>query len=319
MPREGISLVIPAYNEADAIGGIVEKGLSVLESLHAGGFEVVVVDDGSTDATAEQARAHGARVVRHPANAGYGYAIKNGIAAASYEHIAIADGDGTYPMEELPRLWKKYCEGYDMVVGSRKGRFYDGSLLKRLSRFLLKLLVEFVTGQGIADINSGMRIFNKRAVAGYFPRLCNTFSFTTSLTLAYLMTGRFVSHVPISYRRRVGRSKVRLFRDTLRTLQYIVEAIMYYNPLKMFLLLSAAMVLAAGGCFAGAAVSGCLAADILGAGFVVLAVVTFSLGLLSVVVSRPRVPEGTFPLSSSCPVEEPVGKDNRDVPRANAR
>ena len=177
-------------------------------------------------------------MVRHPHNVGYGRSLKNGIAAAQYDMIAICDADGTYPAAAIPELVRLHREGFDMAVGRRQGPHYRESMLKMPMRALLRFLVEWTAGRHIPDINSGLRVFSRAAVMQYFAHLCDTFSFTTSLTLAYMMTGRFVAYAPIDYFERAGRSKVRLFRDALRTLQYIVEAILYYNPLKLFLLFS---------------------------------------------------------------------------------
>ena len=123
-----------------------------------------------------------------------------------------------------------------MVVGKRTGQFYRESLIKSPLRKVLKFLVEFTAGRSIPDINSGFRIFSKATVTKYFRHLCDTFSFTTSMTLAYMMTGKTVGYVEIPYLERSGKTKVRLLRDSLRTLQYILQSINYYNPLKIFLL-----------------------------------------------------------------------------------
>jgi glycosyltransferase involved in cell wall biosynthesis len=232
-----ISVVIPAYNEEAAIGGTLDELRSV-QSGTGTPFEVIVVDDGSSDKTADVAVSHGARVVRHPHNIGYGRSIKDGIVAASHDVIAIIDADGTYPADQIPHLVERLETGFDLVIGVRSGIRAHDSAFKNPMRRLLTFLVEFTTGRQVPDVNSGLRVFRRSTVQTYFPRLCETFSFTTSMTLAYMLTHRFVGYVPIGYRERVGTSKVRLFRDSLRTLQYIVEGIVYYNPIKMFLLLA---------------------------------------------------------------------------------
>jgi hypothetical protein len=125
-----------------------------------------------------------------------------------------------------------------MVVGARQGASYRGSLLKMPARFIFTLLAEFTTGRTIPDVNSGMRVFRKNDVLPYFSDICNGFSFTTTITLIYMLTGKSVTYIPISYEKRIGRSKVKIIRDSLRTLQYMTEVIACYNPLKLFLLLS---------------------------------------------------------------------------------
>ncbi len=229
-----ISLIVPAYNEQAAIRTVVARAAEALGQIE---HEVIVVDDGSSDQTAEIARAAGAQVVRHPHNLGYGAALKSGIRAAQSDTIVIADADGTYPLDSVAALLAEYAKGFDMVVGARTGAEYRESALKSPMRLWLKWLVEFTAGRSIPDINSGLRVFSRKTSLEYFSHLCNTFSFTTSLTLAYMMTGKFVSYLPIAYHKRIGKTKVRLFRDSLRTLQYIVQAILYYNPLKIFLLM----------------------------------------------------------------------------------
>jgi polyisoprenyl-phosphate glycosyltransferase len=227
------SVVLPAYNEEEGIA-------SVINAIRAQNpaCEIIVVDDGSTDNTALVAEAAGTVVLRHPANAGYGRSVMDGILAASHDVIVISDADGSYPAESIPDLVHKIDEGFDMAVGARQGiRQYD-SILKAPARLFFKFLVEFTTGSQIPDVNSGLRSFRKSQALPYFPDLCQGFSLTTSLTLIYKLTGKFIVYVPIEYRKRIGTSKIHVLRDSLRTLQYITESILTYNPLKLFLLLS---------------------------------------------------------------------------------
>jgi glycosyltransferase involved in cell wall biosynthesis len=231
-----ISIVIPAYNEQEVIVDTINRSKKVLQQLFGEEGEVIVVNDCSKDNTYELAKQAGAIVVNHPHNAGYGRSLKDGIHKAKYDIVVITDSDGTYPIESIPDLYAEYVKGFDMVVGARQGKNYDESSKKKFLRKLLKFLVEFTAGRKIDDINSGLRIFSKSTIVKYFDTLCDTFSFTTSVTLAYMMTGKFVKYIPIEYHKRVGKSHVKLFKDTLRTLQYIVEAILFYNPIKMFII-----------------------------------------------------------------------------------
>ena len=239
-----LSVVIPAFDEEDAIGQTVRTVKETLTASDIAPFEIIVVDDGSTDRTREIAAAEGARVVRHLQNLGYGRSLKDGIDAAHYDAIAITDADGTYPIKDIPRLFAIYRTGYHMVVGSRTGEQYRESALKSPLRWILQHLVEYTASRKIPDINSGLRIFDRDHAASYFERLCDTFSFTTSLTLAFMMNGLFVVYTPIDYYKRVGKTKVRLLSDSIRTLQYIAEAAVYYNPLRIFMLLSMMLVAA---------------------------------------------------------------------------
>lgn len=273
-----ISIVIPAYNEADSILVTVKSCFEAL-APHIG--EVIVVDDNSQDNTSELAEKAGAKVVRNLNNMGYGFSLKAGILAAQYDTIVITDADGTYPITRLQDLLSIYKRGFNMVVGCRTGRFYRESFLKMPLRLLLKWLVEFSVDQEIPDINSGFRIFSKEEITPYFMRLCNTFSFTTSLTLAYMMTGKFVTYEPIEYYKRIGKTKVRLLKDSMRTLLYVVQAILYYNPLKIFLVMCGCTLTFSLFCFLMSATLGLLSGFILGVGSILVTIIIFALGLLA--------------------------------------
>lgn len=278
-----ISVVVPAFNEAGAIGETIAK---IRTTLGGTDHEVVVIDDGCSDRTAQEAAAAGARVISHPHNLGYGAALKTGIRAAVFDTIVITDADGTYPINEIPRLIAEFRRGFNMTVGARTGEHYHESLLKSPLRYLLKWLVEFTTGRHIPDVNSGLRVFSRQEILPYLDHLCNTFSFTTSVTLAYMMTAKFVAYVPITYNERIGRTKVRLFRDSLRTLQYIVQAILYYNPLKMFLLICGVLFLAGSALMIVAVQWKIMTAFFLGVGSLLLMIVVFCLGLLAELLSK---------------------------------
>jgi hypothetical protein len=173
-----------------------------------------------------------------------------------------------------------------MVVGQRSGQHYRESLFKAPMRWVLKFLVEYAAGRRIPDINSGLRVFDRKTAIAFFPHVCDTFSFTTSLTLAYMMNGKFVGYVPISYHRRAGRSKVMLLRDALRTLQYIVEAVIYFNPLKAFLLLASLTVAGSVVSFLLGAILSLKAPYYLGVGGLMLAILTLCLGFLAVLLKQ---------------------------------
>jgi glycosyltransferase involved in cell wall biosynthesis len=281
-----ISVVIPAYNEENAIADTVRSALNVLRNAGYNDCEVLVVDDGSVDKTAINAEAEGAKVFRHPHNVGYGHALKTGIRVARHDTIVITDADGTYPIDAIPGLIQTFQSGFDMVVGTRQGTHYDESIHKRILRLILKFLVEYTAGRKIQDINSGLRVFSKTIALTYFPKLCDTFSFSTSLTLAYMMTGRFVCYHPIQYEKRIGTTKVRLLRDSLRTMQFIIEAITFYNPLKIFILLSTLLLAASFIGFFISAVTGMMIAYITGVTSLFLAILMFGIGLLAVLLKH---------------------------------
>ncbi len=281
-----LSLVIPCLNEEEVIIETIQNAREVFDSMQLESYEIIIVDDGSTDKSVELALAENARVVRHPHNLGYGRSIKDGITAAQNDTIVISDADGTYPLEEIPKLVKEYEKGFDMVVGSRTGTHYRESWFKEILRFILKWLVEFTAGREIQDINSGLRVFSRKTSMQFFNRLCDTFSLSTSMTLAYMMTTKFVTHVPIPYGKRVGKSKVRLFRDSLRTLQFIVEAILYYNPIKIFIVFCALCLIFSGFSFLAAFLFQLKSAFLMGVGGVLATFLIFSMGLQSVLLSK---------------------------------
>jgi glycosyltransferase involved in cell wall biosynthesis len=240
-----LSIVIPAYYEEEAIAEVVSSIQNTLAHLP---HEIIVVDDGSKDQTGACALAAGAKVLRHPVNIGYGNALKTGISEAQYPNIMITDADGTYPIDEIPRLYDLYQQGFDMVVGARTGIHYKESLLKNPARIFFNLLAEYVAGQKIQDVNSGFRIFRKDRITPFLPELCGTFSFTTSMTLIAFRQNYFVKYTPVPYYKRKGSSKVKIVRDTLRAAQILVQTILTYNPLKLFLLISIVNLMISLGC-----------------------------------------------------------------------
>jgi glycosyltransferase involved in cell wall biosynthesis len=233
-----LSVIIPALNEEAAINSTITSLRDALQ-LRRIEHEIIVVDDGSTDRTGELARAAGARVIRHPQPGGYGKSLKEGVREARYDLIGITDADGTYPCGRLPDLYELAArEGFDMVVGARTGVHYRGGPFKTPARWLFLWLSRYASGTHIPDVNSGLRVFRKELVTRFEHTISAGFSFTTTITLAALLNGYFVKYVPIDYHQRVGDSHVRYWRDTKRALQILVENILYYNPLKLFLLVT---------------------------------------------------------------------------------
>lgn len=232
-----ISVIVPVYNEEASI----QKTLSdIHKALEDYEHEIIVVNDGSTDSSSEQLKECNIKnfsLINHVENLGYGKSLYDGILAAKYNCIAIIDGDGSYPADKIKEFYKYYPQ-YDMVVGARKGEEYKKGIFKKPARKIFKYLVEYTTGRKIPDVNSGLRLFKKDIIIKHKDSLCAGFSFTTTLTLICHLNNYFVKYVPINYLKRNGKSKVKHFRDTLRTSQIIVEAIVSNNPIKIFLLLS---------------------------------------------------------------------------------
>ena len=242
--RPGLTYIIPAYNEENAIVATLERLKAALAPLGLP-FEIIVVDDGSRDDTRARARSvDGVTVVGHPINTGYGSAIKTGILCAQYEWIGIVDADGTYPIENVGQLVDKMRQGFDVAVAARDNVLETDKPFKRLSRRLLLMFINTWVSGKIQDPNSGFRIFSREFAMTFFPFLCNTFSFTTSSTIFAMGEGYFVCYVPMEYTKRVGHSKVRHVRDSMRMAQLILQGITFFNPVKFFLMLILGMVVA---------------------------------------------------------------------------
>lgn len=275
-----ISVIIPALNEEDSIVNTIEAVRKLGDHQLVEEVEVVVVNDGSTDRTGELASGAGAKVITNIEPSGYGRALKTGIKRASFNTLVITDADGTYPIEDVPVLLEQYERGYPLVVGQRTGAKYRQSMLKYPMRLLLKGLVSFTTGRHVPDPNSGLRVFSKSAITPLLPHLSNTFSFTTTMTMSFIFSHYPVKHVPIKYHARVGDSKVRLFRDTLRTLQYIVQTTMFFNPVKLFLVLSLLSLMMSATIFLFYFFAGGTLVGMLCVMFLFLAFLSFFFGLL---------------------------------------
>ena len=239
-----ISLVIPVHNEHGAIAATLREAERVL-SEWGGDFEIILVDDGSTDGSAEAAAqsGSGARLIRHDTNRGYGAALKTGFAAARHDWLAFVDADGSYPIAELPRLIAA-ASAADMVVAQRTQYEEHASLGRRIGKAVLHPLANYLAERKIPDLNSGMRVVRRALVERYWPLLPDGFSLTTTLTMAFLSAGYKVEWVPISFSKREGRSKIRPLRDMRNFLILILRTVTYFRPLKVYLPASALFVLA---------------------------------------------------------------------------
>lgn len=246
LSRQGITIVVPAYNEEQGILGVLER----LSALDVGvPKEILVVEDGSSDRTAEvlahnQARFPALRVIRHPVNRGYGAALKTGFAAARHEVVVITDADGTYPEDRIPDLLACIDRGAEMAVGARRGEDVNIPLVRRPAKAALRLLASYLAETPIPDLNSGLRAFRRELVLRYRPILPEGFSFTTTITLAALTNDHRVDYVDVNYAARSGSSKIKPIRDTLRFTALIIRTVMYFNPLKVFYPLAGFLLLA---------------------------------------------------------------------------
>jgi glycosyltransferase involved in cell wall biosynthesis len=232
-----LSVVIPAWNEEDGIAAIMERVLAVRPALAQVGvaeLELIVVDDGSSDRTAEIVAAQeGVRLVRHPTNRGYGAALKTGFHAASGDLLAFLDADGTYPPESFPELCQEVLAGADVVVGSRRsGAESEMPFVRRLGNLLWSNLVTLLSGQRVIDPASGMRVFRREALERLYP-LPDGLNFTPVMSTRAVHEGVRVSEIPIAYKERVGRSKLSVVRDGMRFLQTIIWTALNYNPVRI--------------------------------------------------------------------------------------
>tara|TARA_X000000368_G_scaffold417854_1_gene415472 strand:- start:1259 stop:2125 length:867 start_codon:yes stop_codon:yes gene_type:complete len=236
------SFIIPVYNEEQTIEKVVsdiKKKCSEINDINE--YEILVVDDNSTDRTNQIiAKIDNVKNLKNLNNFGYGFSLKKGIKNSKYSNIVIIDGDGTYPIEYLDKLVNEYNKGYDLVIGKRTGKNLNLSPFKKPMRMILKFIVEYATGTKIPDINSGFRIINKDKILGNLNHLSDAFSFTTSMTITFTYLKCSISYVDIPYelREKSSPSKVRLFKDSLRTMQYIIKIVLFFDKIKLFVLIS---------------------------------------------------------------------------------
>lgn len=243
----GISCVIPVYNEA---GAVAETLRGVADVLGESGrpWELLMVDDGSNDGSDEAAKGCGrdVRVIQHDKNRGYGAAIKTGAQHARHDWVLILDADGTYPPEEIRTLLGVLEEDpeAEMIVGQRNQTLATDGPFRLMGKKILISLANFLSGQRIPDLNSGLRLMRQRSLTRYASLLPDGFSLTTSITLALMCSGAHVRYVPIEYRARQGKSKIRPVRDMYNFSVLIMRTITYFNPLKVYGPLSVLLILA---------------------------------------------------------------------------
>ena len=227
-----VSVVMPAYNEAQMVGPQIEHIREVMDRTNVP-YELIVVDDGSMDGTADVARQHDVVLISKKYNRGYGAALKTGIAAATHDWILIIDADGTYPAESIPKLLEALPE-YDMVVAARTGKSVHIPLVRRPMKWVLGRLANYLAGQPIPDLNSGLRVFRKSLSEKFEHLLPSGFSFTSTITMSLLLNDYRVLYLPIDYHKRVGLSKVRALH-VYDFLLVILRTAIYFNPLRFFL------------------------------------------------------------------------------------
>jgi glycosyltransferase involved in cell wall biosynthesis len=239
-----ISVIIPVYNEQESLHETIHGMEELLESAEFE-FDIIIINDCSTDRCYEifdSIDNPSIKVIHHNINRGYGAALKTGIAKSSAPYICITDADGTYPILEIANLAKNMEGDVSMIVGARTGEVVKTPFARKLPKWILNKLANYLTGIKIPDINSGLRIMRKKDVERFMNILPDGFSFTTTITLAMLTNNMPVRFIPINYYYRKGKSKIKPFYDTINFLQLIIRTILYFNPLKVFIPFSGLLV-----------------------------------------------------------------------------
>ncbi len=230
-----LSVVVPARDESLNLPTLLGELQGVLARLPLDFAEIVVVDDGSRDDTADIAAAAGARVVRHAESLGNGAAVKRGIREARGDWILLLDGDGQHPPDAIPAM-AALAERYDMVVGSRGGK--GGSSHRNFANQVYNALASYVSGKRIPDLTSGYRLLRADVAKGLVYILPNTFSYPTTITMSMLRAGYAVAFQPIVVRQRRGKSHIRLLADGSRFFLIILRIATFFAPLRVFVPLS---------------------------------------------------------------------------------
>jgi glycosyltransferase involved in cell wall biosynthesis len=231
-----VSIVIPALNEEDAIGDVVTRLRG-----EAPWKEILVIDDGSRDATGERAASAGAQVVRHPYTKGNGAAVKTGIRRAQGEFVLILDADGQHAPSDASRLARRLGE-YDLVIGARSAQT-QATTGRRIGNQLLNQLASYLTGRHIADLTSGFRGARREQLREFLHLLPNGFSTPTTTTLAFIKAGYNVTFEPVDARPRTGQSKIKFARDGTRFFLILLKVITIFSPLRVFVPISVASLL----------------------------------------------------------------------------
>lgn len=272
--------MIPAFEEAAAIGPVVQ-------ALRAAApwREVLVVDDGSGDRTAEVAAAAGARVIKHPYNKGNGASVKSGIRQAVGEYILVMDGDGQHSAADALRL-VSFLGEYDLVVGARAGES-QASTARHVGNNLLNWLAGYLTGRPIPDLTSGMRAARTSGLREFLHLLPNGFSTPTTTTMSFIKAGYSVKFEPVNVAQRTGQSKIKFVSDGAKFFLILLKVVTVFSPLRIFVPIAGTAFLFGAGYAAWTAVmhSRITNSSVL---LILLAVVIFLVGLVSEQISTLR-------------------------------
>lgn len=276
-----ISVVIPAYNEEMALAALLDE-LNIFDEVS----EIIVVDDGSTDNTAQVAESKGVNVIKHPYNKGNGAAVKTGIRNAQGDIIVLMDADLQHNPRQIQELLA-YIPEYDMVVGARVNN-PQGSLHRNLANKFYNKFASYLTRFNILDLTSGFRAVRRDVLMKFLYLLPNGFSYPTTLTLSFLRSGYSVKYVPVNAQKRIGKSKISIINDGAKFLLIILKIIILFSPLRVFLPLSAVFS------FTGVAYYGYTFLSrhqfsVVSALFLITGVLLFMLGLISEQIAQLRM------------------------------
>lgn len=238
-----ISIIVPAYNEQEGIGETLTKIFQAMDAAHYD-YEVIVVNDGSSDQTPDEVRKFArATLVNHTRNRGSGASTNTGVKHARGEICVMTDADGTYPVQDIPRLLEEMND-YDMVIGARTKETGTLKVLRTPAKWFIRSLASFLTDTNIPDLNSGLRAFKKVNALKYVHILPQGQSWVSTITLAHLSDDLDVKWIPIDYYERKGKSKFRPIQDTYNYLMLVLRTVMYFNPMKILFPIGAIFLLA---------------------------------------------------------------------------
>ena len=293
MPPQ-ISVILPCRNEALALQDLLPRLRAILPDA-----EVLVVDDASTDGSADLCAAQGARCIRHPYQKGNGAAIKTGAWAARGETLVFMDADGQHDPADIPHLLERYRQGFDMVVGARRWGS-QANVARGLANRFYNRLAGYMTGQRVEDLTSGLRVVHADRFREFLYLLPNRFSYPTTITMAFFRAGYDVSYVPITAGQRRGKSHLRPLQDGLRFLLIIFKIGTLYSPLKLFVPVSVLFFLLGSGYWIYT-YSLSLRLSIMTVFMLTTAVVVFLIGLVSEQITQLMYRPANLPKSRRAP------------------
>lgn len=273
-----VSLLIPVYNEEVGIKLLLDK---LIELKYHESYEILIINDGSTDGSMEVVKNYPVRIYSHTVNKGYGAALKTGIRKANGNKVVILDSDGQHDPVQIP-LIVSLLDKYELVIGTRDKKSFQVRT-RQIGKRVIRWVGEYLVEQKLPDYNSGYRGFDKELIKGMLHIMPNGFSFSTTSTLAFLKEGYSIGTIPIRVEERVGRSSnVKFFKDGAKTIMLILRIIMLFNPLKIFF--PASFIITAAGIVFG--IYGYLIADRFSNGAIVLTILGMFLFFIGLVADQ---------------------------------